>query len=296
MSEEEEATFWEKKLLGTTSAKSLLNTIYFYNGKIFGLRGGDHRKIVVNNFEIGPNFIKFEENASKTYHGGICDLKYVPRKVKHVCHSIGEKHEPSRCLLEIYTLYIGLVETHAKAVTAFYFKPSTRRLAFEKVPVGINSLNKILPEMCESAGFKRKTAHSLRVTCVSSLFNAGVDEKLIRERSGHRSNALFQYEKPTEENVSKVSNILGRLTLRFAHGIYSPELLSRPSKATKRRLYRFRYVVYCAMLNLINTQLFLNVILVLLKINCKIVDTYESTKNLPSLFINGILNYELLWH
>ena len=158
--------------------------MYFYNGKIFGLRGGDHRKIVVNNFEIGPNFIKFEENASKTYYGGICDLKYVPRKVKHVCHSIGEKHESSRCLVEIYTLYIGLVETHAKAVTAFYFKPSTRRLAFEKVPVGINSLNKILPEMCESAGFKRKTAHSLRFTCVSSLFNAGVDEKLIRERSG----------------------------------------------------------------------------------------------------------------
>ena len=212
VSEEEEAAFWEKKLLGTTSAKSLLNTMYFYNGKIFGLRGGDHRKIVVNNFEIGPNFIKFEENASKTYHGGICDLQYVPRKVKHVCHSIGEKHEPSRCLVEIYTLYIGLVETHAKAVTAFYFKPSTRRLAFEKVPVGINSLNKILPEMYESAGFKRKTAHSLRVTCVSSLFNAGVDEKLIRERSGHRSHALFQYEKPTEVNVSKVSNILGPST------------------------------------------------------------------------------------
>ena len=44
------------------------------------------------------------------------------------------------------------------------------------------------------------------------MFNAGVDEKLIRERSGHRSNALFQYEKPTEENVSKVSNILGPST------------------------------------------------------------------------------------
>ena len=76
-------------------------------------------------------------------------------QVKHVYHSIGEKHEPSRCLVEIYTLFIGLVQTHAKAVAAFYFnKPSTRRLAFEEVPVGINSLNKILPEMCESAGFK----------------------------------------------------------------------------------------------------------------------------------------------
>ena len=48
-------------------------------------------------------------------------------------------------------------------------EPSKTRFAFDKVPVGINSLNKILPEMCEAAGFKRKTAHSLRVTCVSSL-------------------------------------------------------------------------------------------------------------------------------
>jgi len=38
--------------------------------------------------------------------------------------------------------------------------------------------------MCPVAGFKRKTAHSLRVTCVSSLFNAGMEEKLIREKSG----------------------------------------------------------------------------------------------------------------
>ena len=36
-----------------------------------------------------------------------------------------------------------------------------------------------------------------------------MEEKLIRKRSGHHSNALFQYEKHTEENVSKVSKILG---------------------------------------------------------------------------------------
>ena len=33
VSEQEEATFWEN-LLETTSAKSLLNTMYFYNGKV----------------------------------------------------------------------------------------------------------------------------------------------------------------------------------------------------------------------------------------------------------------------
>ena len=37
---------------------------------IFGLRGGEHRKICVNNFSLGPNVINCEENVCKTFHGG----------------------------------------------------------------------------------------------------------------------------------------------------------------------------------------------------------------------------------
>ena len=69
----------------------------------------------------------------------------MPLVVKHVCHSTEEKHEP--CLVEIFRLYLGLVETHANKVTAFYFKPSKTKVPFDKVPVGINSMNKILHEM-----------------------------------------------------------------------------------------------------------------------------------------------------
>jgi hypothetical protein len=107
----------------------------------------------------------------------LSDLKYVPRVTKHVCHSIGTKHlQP--CLVEIFILYIGLVESQAKRINAFYFKPCKSKFSYEKVPVGINTLNTILPEMCEAAGVKRKTANSLRVTCASSLFNSGIQEKL----------------------------------------------------------------------------------------------------------------------
>ena len=67
-------------------------------------------------------------------------------------------------------------------------------------------MNSILPNLCKAAGIKRKTAHCLRVTCVSKLFNSGVEEKLIRERTGHRSNALFAYEKTSEKKVSKTEN------------------------------------------------------------------------------------------
>ena len=80
VTQEEENKFWEMGLLGCQSAKSLLNTVYFYNGKLFGLRGGEHRNITVANFQLGSNFIRFEENVAKTFHGGLTDLKYEPRQ------------------------------------------------------------------------------------------------------------------------------------------------------------------------------------------------------------------------
>ena len=39
------------------------------------------------------------------FHGGLLDLKYEPRHMRHVCHSVDEHHEP--CFIEYYCLYIG---------------------------------------------------------------------------------------------------------------------------------------------------------------------------------------------
>ena len=38
ITEEDEQILWEKELLGDYTAKSLMNTMYFCNGKLFGLR------------------------------------------------------------------------------------------------------------------------------------------------------------------------------------------------------------------------------------------------------------------
>ena len=129
-----------------STANSLLNTVYLiYNGKLFRLRGGEHRNLVLNNFEVGSNFVKFQENSCKTFHGGLTDLKYIPKVVKHICNPEGGTHE--QCLIEMYKLYISLVETIAKDCNVFYFRPSKSKLSFEKVPVGVNKLNGILPEL-----------------------------------------------------------------------------------------------------------------------------------------------------
>ena len=64
---------------------------------------------------------------------------------------------------------------------------TTRHLR-PNVPVSINTLNKVFPDLCEAAGVKWKTAHCLRITCASPLFNAGVQEKLTRERTEEKKN------------------------------------------------------------------------------------------------------------
>lgn len=104
-----------------------------------------------------------------------------------------------------------MVETLSKSKEAFYFRPKSNTLSFENSPVGINTLNSILPN-CARLRDSRKTAHCLRVTCVSKLFNSGEKEKLVRERTGHRSNALFAYEKTSKKKVSHVSALLGAET------------------------------------------------------------------------------------
>ena len=43
VNEENEKKFWTMGLLGKNSAKSLLNVVYFYYGKLFGLSTNGHR-------------------------------------------------------------------------------------------------------------------------------------------------------------------------------------------------------------------------------------------------------------
>ena len=212
ITEEEENTFWEKNLLGSQTAKSLLHTIYFYNGKLFGIRSNEHRNLRYINLRVESNCIIYDESVSKTYHGGLKDLKYKPRVVKHVCCKENCELGHSRCLVECYKKYLEHIKTLSEEIDAFYFKPSLDETVFSyhRSPVGINTLNKILPDkLCGAAGLKKKTSHSLRVTCATRLFQNCVQETLIRERTGHRSDALIRYEKKSEEQEKSVSSILG---------------------------------------------------------------------------------------
>ena len=63
--------------------------------------------------------------------------------------------------------------------------------------------------MCEQAGIKgNKTNHSLRATGATGLYESGVPEKLIQDRTGHRSlEALRVYEWMNIQQHKAVSSI-----------------------------------------------------------------------------------------
>ena len=80
---------------------------------------------------------------------------------------------------------------------------------FTSTQVGQNELNKMVQRMCQEAGVAgKKTNHSLRATGASQLFQANVPEKIIQQRTGHRSlEALRQYERTTSEQHQAVTQV-----------------------------------------------------------------------------------------
>ena len=92
---------------------------------------------------------------------------------------------------------------------------------FTSVPIGKNLLSKMVAEMCSKAGITgRKTNHSLRVSGATTLFDAGVPERIIQQRTGHKSiESLCIYERVTEDQERIVSNILTGDAKKFVESV-----------------------------------------------------------------------------
>ena len=65
ITEDKEGLLWEKGLLGGHSAEALMYTIYFYNGKLFGLRVCEHRLLRFCNICVKENLINFDVDNRK---------------------------------------------------------------------------------------------------------------------------------------------------------------------------------------------------------------------------------------
>ena len=116
-----------------------------------------------------------------------------------------------KCIVKILGCYKRRVPQEPKA---FYLCPLDKisvdpdKPWFINMPVGINTLNNVVSKVSKSLDVTLPNSinHQLHdATGASCMFQKGVPEKIIAERTGHRSlSGLCAYEKATEEQTKAV--------------------------------------------------------------------------------------------
>ena len=104
--------------------------------------------------------------------------------------------DPTRCPVCIVEKYLNLIlygGSNASLYVQSMKKPKPN-VWYTTQPVGINKIRKVVGKMLKNAGLDGYfTNHSLRRTCATRLFRSGQSTKLIKEITGHVSDAVNKY-------------------------------------------------------------------------------------------------------
>jgi len=210
---DEENCLWKQGTVGIHSPNSLLNAIFFYNGKGCCLRGGEeHRNLKLSQFQKIDNGYIYTENTSKNRSGSFKLLHLENKKVTIMRNDTAGQ----RCHAYLLDQYIKRLPPQAFINDVFYLRPLMKfnrdddSIWFTAVSIGRNKLTMLVKEMCKSAGIGgTKSNHSLRATGATELYRAGVPENIIQQRTGHRSlESLRKYEHTSITQHQAVANIL----------------------------------------------------------------------------------------
>ena len=205
---EMENTLWEKGIFSHETSKGLLNVVFWYTCKLFGLRAADeHKRLEVSQFVVGDDetghFLRFVGKSCKNWQGGLNRRKVEAKDLKiYADPSLG-----SRCAVSCFEFYLSLIPSSGQ----LYHKAiGDHPPRFSSQIIGIHRLENIVKDFCTEAGFRGFfTNHSGKVTCATQLFKHNVDEQLIMRQTGHRStDAVRMYKRPSAEHQPQVSRIL----------------------------------------------------------------------------------------
>ena len=93
---------------------------------------------------------------------------------------------------------------------AFYLQPlknPTSQCWYSVKPIGHDTLDKAVARMCSLGGVGGY--RTIRATAATRLYQAGVDEQLIMEKTGHRSTeGARSYKHTSEQQLQQLSDIL----------------------------------------------------------------------------------------
>ncbi|XP_041364230.1 uncharacterized protein LOC121379648 [Gigantopelta aegis] len=108
----------------------------------------------------------------------------------------------------------------------FYLRPlkyTKQGLWYCSVPVGRHLLSGVVRRLCENAGFNGfYTNCSLRATTATRLYECGIDEQLIAERTGHRSSAIRGYKRTSDDLLKMVDDVVQRKVSATTNNLKPP--------------------------------------------------------------------------
>ena len=214
---EELNILWDKKLLGDANPQQLLETLILLNGTLFAMRAAkEHYDMKVDQIQVyfdsslNQKYLFYHENISKCNQGGIKSRGVRPKKGRAYQNLVN----PDRCLVRLHELYISLRPTDPKCSNKYYLRPLTDPQPGAKVwyscqARGKHKIEGVVAKICENAGFSgRRSNHSARAAAATNLYENGIDEQLIQEKTGHRSVAVRSYKRTSSRQMKQVSDIL----------------------------------------------------------------------------------------
>ena len=159
-----------------------------------------------------PDRYIYYETVSKNHNGSFKQLH-----IKHkVVPMFASPEAGDRYPIRILDQYISKFPQEAVAQDLFYVCPLEKLPSnpsapwYSSVAIGKHTLSQKIKSMCMQAGVTgHKTNHSLHATGTTQMYEKGIPEKLIQERTGHRSlEALRTYERTNSRQHQAVSNLL----------------------------------------------------------------------------------------
>ena len=155
----------------------------------------------------GVRCIRYQEDRiTKTHNGGLKDMK-SDRKEGTIWPNDNFDRDPVRLIDK----YLGLCPP-LYSKSNFYLqslRKPTPSCWYQGQVVGGKSIGRFLPDVMKEAGIPGYfTGHSLRRSGGSRLFQAGVQRKIVKECTGHRSDAVDKYQITSDEQKKKVSSII----------------------------------------------------------------------------------------
>ena len=208
ISYEHKDLLWRHGALTYDNPRGLFYAVFLCWLVVLSLRGQEQRNLVWNNFKCIPEdpqiynedtCYEYIEFASKNNQHRFSDI-HLRNKCAKAYSSVGSV----KCIVKILDCYKRRVPQEPKA---FYLCPLDKPW-FVNMPVGINTLNNVVSKVSKSLDvtLPNYTNHSLRATAASCMFEKRVPEKIIVERTGHRSlSGLRAYEKSLLKSKQKLS-------------------------------------------------------------------------------------------